>query len=98
MDSDEDFQLDEFEDGIEEEDDEDFVDMGLEPEGSSHERRSLEAFQFKVLTADEIVKHMVDCIKEVNTVIQVNNYCNNYGIILKLFLNIYTLTWQHLWW
>lgn len=28
-------------------------------------------FHFEVITADEIVHHMVDCIKEVNTVAQV---------------------------
>jgi len=28
-------------------------------------------FLYKVLTADQLVQHMVDCIKEVNTVVQV---------------------------
>jgi len=30
-------------------------------------------FPYEVLTADELVQHMVDCIKDVNTVVQV--YC-----------------------
>ena len=56
----------------EEEDDDDFVDMGMEPEASStHPKYEEEDFPYQVLTADEIVKHMVDCIKEVNSVVQV---------------------------
>lgn len=79
---DEDFELNDFEDDqpIEDElvddedqdDDDDFVEMGMEPDTStSHERRAGEPFQFEILTTDQIVQHMVDCIKEVNTVIQV---------------------------
>jgi len=33
-------------------------------------------FPYEVLTADELVRHMVDCIKQVNTVVQV--YCSSH--------------------
>jgi len=39
-------------------------------------------FPYEVLTADELVKHMVDCIKDVNTVVQV--YCSSYVSCLWL--------------
>lgn len=39
-------------------------------------------FPYEVLTADELVKHMVDCIKEVNTVVQV--YCSRHLSYLQL--------------
>ena len=31
-----------------------------------------EEYKYEVLTADEIVQHMVDCIRDVNTVVQVS--------------------------
>ncbi|ELU08282.1 hypothetical protein CAPTEDRAFT_96432 [Capitella teleta] len=60
------------EDEEEEEEEDDFVDMGMDAEASgTHPKHDEEDFPFQVLTADEIVKHMVDCIKEVNTVVQI---------------------------
>lgn len=56
-------------------DDDDFVEMGIEPEPTStHEKTDVEVFLYEVLTTEQIVQHMVDCIKEVNTVVQVHNY------------------------
>lgn len=61
-------------DGVELEDDndeeEDFVDMEAEP-SSAHEKADEDHFPFEVLTADQIVQHMVDSIKEVNAVVQI---------------------------
>jgi len=37
-------------------------------------------FQYEVLTADQLVQHMVDCIKEVNTVVQVSAYIIYYPV------------------
>lgn len=58
----------------EEEDDvgEEFI-MSLEPERTNLAPKTFEdeEYQHEVLTADQIVQHMVDCIKEVNTVVQV---------------------------
>lgn len=53
-------------------DDEDFVDIAMEPEPSAtSEHRDTEEYQYEVLTADKIVHVMVECIKEVNAVVQV---------------------------
>ena len=71
MESDDDM-LYEDESGNEIDDEDEFVDMGLEPEPSTTaEKQDGEEFQYDILTADEIVQHMVDCIREVNSVIQV---------------------------
>ena len=51
--------------------DEEFVDIA-EPSGTQH-RQDDDDFAYEVLTADQIVQHMVDCIKEVNVVVQVCN-------------------------
>ena len=43
----------------------------------SKERQSEpEDYPFEVLTTEEIVQHMVDCIKEVNTVVEVSSNRN----------------------
>lgn len=53
-------------------DDDNFVDMGLETEPSStQEKQESEDFPYEIFTADQIVQFMVDCIKEVNAVVQV---------------------------
>lgn len=60
--------------GQEEDDDLDYgVDIGLgeEPSTSKHDPRSDEEYPFEVLSTEQIVQHMVECIKEVNSVIQV---------------------------
>ena len=52
--------------------DDDELPMDMEPpEASSSERRDDDDFAYEVLTADQIVEFMVDCIKEVNAVVQV---------------------------
>ena len=71
MDSDDDFVYEEDEESMEDESaDEDFIDIGMEPEPSSKDHDS-EDFPYEVLTADMIVHFMVESIKEVNTVVQV---------------------------
>lgn len=53
-------------------DDDDFVDIAMEPEPSStSESKDHEDYPFEVLTADRIVHVMVECIKEVNAVVQI---------------------------
>lgn len=73
MDQEEDFM--EYEESTEEEnsdDEENFVDMGLEHEQTtSQDKHDSEEFPHEILTADQIVQFMVDCIKEVNAVVQV---------------------------
>jgi hypothetical protein len=52
--------------------DEDELPMDMEPpESSTNERRDEDDFSYEVLTADKIVEFMVDCIKDVNAVVQV---------------------------
>lgn len=67
-DDDDDEEEDEEDDELEEE----YV-MSLETEPASLAPKAFEdeEYHYEVLTADQIVQHMVDCIKEVNTVVQV---------------------------
>ena len=54
-------------------DDDNFVDIGVDVEPSSaQEKHEVEDFPYEVLTPDYIVQHMVDCIKEVNAVVEVH--------------------------
>jgi len=41
--------------------------------GATRGGQAEEEFRYEVLTADQIVQHMVDCIKDVNTVVQVRS-------------------------
>ena len=64
-----------FDDAASEENEDDFVEMGMEAEaGTSGFKRDGEDFAYDVMTADQLVQHMVDSIKEVNSVIQVNYF------------------------
>lgn len=67
-DDDDDEEEDEEDDELEEE----YV-MSLETEPASLAPKAFEdeEYHYEVLTADQIVQHMVDCIKEVNTVVQI---------------------------
>ncbi len=52
------------------------VALDVEPMGSHHKDRMDidEEFPFEVLTTEKIVEHMIDSIREVNTIVQVFNY------------------------
>ena len=64
----------EYDDAGSDENEDDFVEMGMEPEASTSEfKREGDDFQYDVMTADQLVQHMVDSIKEVNSVIQVTD-------------------------
>lgn len=70
MDSDEDA-LNDIDSGNESSGDD--VDFAMEVD-VRHEReknQDVDDFPFEVLSTDNIVQHMIDCIKEVNTVLQV---------------------------
>ena len=77
------------------EEDDDFVDMGMEPEPSTQEKHEGEEYPFEVLTADQIVQHMVDCIREVNSVIQVICCLCTIHVHLCMFLHILGKNIQH---
>jgi len=81
MDSDDDYLYDATDSGNEspegeesegEQDDDFGMDIGLgEEPGSSTGQKIEDEYYFEVLTTEEIVKHMVESIKEVNTVVQI---------------------------
>lgn len=70
MDSDDELMYEE--ESEEEVSDDDHMNMVMEPEVSSttYETQD-EEFPHQVLTPDMIVQHMIDCIKEVNTIVEV---------------------------
>lgn len=72
MDSEEENCYDDNDSGNESSDGDD-VDFAMEIEsGSLREKANdSEEYPFEVLSTEEIVQHMVDCIKEVNTVVEV---------------------------
>jgi ariadne-1 len=73
MDSDEETLYDDVDSGNESSgDDVGFPPMEVDP-GNHHKDRpnETEEYPFEVLSTEEIVQHMVDCIKEVNTVVEV---------------------------
>lgn len=71
MESDEDL----FQESGSESDMDDELTMEMEPveSSSAQDRHDEEDFQYEVLTADQIVQYMVQCIKEVNSVVQVSD-------------------------
>jgi len=59
-------------DGESEEQEDDFaMDLGLGEEAGHSRDKIEEEFVYEVLTTDQIVGHMVDCIKEVNGVVEI---------------------------
>ena len=71
MDSEEEMNYDESEEDMSEDDD-DHLNMVMEPEVSSTTFDTQDdTYPHEVLTPEQIVKHMVDCIKEVNTIVEV---------------------------
>lgn len=55
----------------------DDVDFAMEVEVSGHREKQTDTddYPFEVLSTEEIVQHMVDCIKEVNSVVEVFLIC-----------------------
>lgn len=62
--------------------DEDFA-MEVDINSSRERQADNDDYPYEVLTTEQIVQHMVDCIKEVNTVVEViySNTCSLYFII-----------------
>lgn len=71
MDSEEETLYDEVDSGNESSGDD--VDFAMEIEAVNPRERAGDSdeYPFEVLSTEEIVQHMVDCIKEVNTVVEV---------------------------
>ena len=79
MDSDDENLYDDVDSGNESSGDD--VDFPMEDEqGNSHKERpsEVEDYPYEVLSTEEIVQHMVDCIKEVNTVVEVSIISKNF--------------------
>lgn len=71
MDSDEDA-LNDIDSGNESSgDDVDFA-MDIDARQEREKNQDIDDFPFEVLSTDNIVQHMIDCIKDVNTVLQVS--------------------------
>lgn len=60
-------------------DDVDFA-MDVETHSTRERQTELEEYPYEVLSTEEIVQHMVDCIKEVNTVVEVSVLLVNNGV------------------
>lgn len=61
-------------------DDVDFA-MDVETHSTRERQTDLEEYPYEVLSTEEIVQHMVDCIKEVNTVVEVSMLVVNNGCL-----------------
>lgn len=60
----------------------DDVDFVMDETHSTRERQTeLEEYPYEVLSTEEIVQHMVDCIKDVNTVVEVSMLVVNNGYL-----------------
>jgi len=78
MDSDEENLYDDVDSGNESSGDD--VDFAMEDDqGNAHKERpcEVEDYPYEVLSTEEIVQHMVDCIKDVNTVVEVRAQAQN---------------------
>lgn len=73
MDSDIDSYADENDSGNVSTDDDNFA-MDVDINNTRQQREDLENYPYEVLTTEDIVRHMVDCIKEVNTVVEVCHF------------------------
>lgn len=71
-------------------DDVDFA-MDVETHSTRERQTDLEEYPYEVLSTEEIVQHMVDCIKEVNTVVEVSMLVVNNGC-LELRLPVRRIT------
>lgn len=72
MDSDDEFENDDNVDSGNVSSGDDDFGMEVDIQNSKERQADAEEYPYDVLTTDEIVQHMTDCIKEVNTVVQVN--------------------------
>jgi ariadne-1 len=71
MDSDDEIGIDSGNVSSEEEDNYDFMEVDAIQRSSTNHNESSE-YPFEVLTTEEIVQHMLDCIKEVTNVVEVS--------------------------
>lgn len=77
MDSDEERPDDDIDSGNESSGDEDFPMLDVEANNPKERQIDVDEYPYEVLSTEEIVQHMVDSIREVNTVVEVG-----YGLCL----------------
>ena len=76
MDSDEEIMYDEFDSGNESSGDD--VEFVMEEEQNNHkERQEIDDYPYEVLSTEQILQHMNECMKEVNTVVEVKSYISD---------------------
>lgn len=71
MDSDEDMNYDDYDSGNESSGVDDVEFAMVEEPNNQKERQEVEEYQYEVLTTEQILQHMNECMKEVTTVVQV---------------------------
>lgn len=86
MNSDEDIPSDEVDSGnVSSGDDVEFP-MEVECNTSREKQNEVEEYPFEVLSTEQIVQHMVETIKDVNSVIQVSlSYMSSFSLVMKIF-------------
>ena len=86
MDSDEEIMYDDIDSGNESSGDDVDFPMEIESVNPREKCSDFDEYPFEVLSTEEIVQHMVDSIKEVNTVVEVSNFLI---IFVKFFAHYY---------
>lgn len=80
MDSDDDsYENDDNDSGNVSSGDDDFAMDVVEIHASRDRQQESDEYPYEVLTTDEIVEHMSECIKKVNNVVQVNDYFQGFS-------------------
>lgn len=69
-------------------DDVDFA-MEVESHNTRERQTEIEDYPFEVLSTEEIVQHMVNSIKEVNTVVEVSVICQIFFTIFRPFSTLF---------
>lgn len=88
MDSEEEGIYDDVDSGNESSGDDDFA-MEVESNHNRERQNDAEDYPFEVLSTEQIVQHMVDCIREVNLVVEVSDRgYRRYILVSQTFVNI----------
>lgn len=91
MDSDEEIMYDDYDSGNESSGDDDVEFAMVEEPNNPKERQELDEYPYEVLTTEQILQHMNECMKEVNIVVEVTT--RNFNI-LKILCHSVVLEFQ----
>jgi ariadne-1 len=67
--------------------DDDFA-MDVDINNAKDRQTEPDDYPYEVLTTEEIVQHMIDCIKDVNTVVEVGSVSLSYRTQRKILISI----------